>query len=118
MDLIEVDSNKPNWRWFIILAEIVERCPVVLNEDDYQPLLHLLSSIQVLPNIKNPNLKNSNAIVHFQPKLQLSSHIKSFRFCCLALLNYEKDAVFKKSKIIDNNHCAELWHKITETCFR
>ncbi|XP_055632335.1 serine/threonine-protein kinase ATM [Toxorhynchites rutilus septentrionalis] len=98
MDLIEVDISKPNWRWFIILAEIVERCPAVVEENDYQPLLHLLSTIQ--------------------PKLQFSSHVKSFRFCCLALLNYENNATFQKSVIIDKNQCAELWLKIIETCFR
>lgn len=47
MDLIEVESSQPNWRWLIVLAEIVGRCPAVMCEEDYQPLLHLLSCLQV-----------------------------------------------------------------------
>lgn len=98
MDLIDADSNQPNWRWLIILAEVVSRCPAVLGEEDYQPLLHLLSSIQ--------------------PKLQLSSQLKAFRLCSLALLNFEKQECFKKSVIINSTYCMELWHKIIECCFR
>ncbi|XP_058819589.1 serine/threonine-protein kinase ATM [Topomyia yanbarensis] len=98
MDLIEADSSQPDWRWLILLAEIVDRCPVVLEEDDYQPLLHMLSRIQ--------------------PKLQFPSQLKAFRLCCKALVNFEKEDIFKASTIISSTYCNELWHKITECSFR
>ncbi|XP_058447128.1 serine/threonine-protein kinase ATM [Malaya genurostris] len=98
MDLIEPDAVRPDWRWLILLAEIVDRCPAVLEESDYQPLLHILNRLQ--------------------PKLQFSLQLKAFRLCCKALLNFENEDDFKKSTIISSASCEELWHQITECSFR
>ncbi|XP_053693335.1 serine/threonine-protein kinase ATM [Sabethes cyaneus] len=98
MDLIGSDSNQFEWRWLVVLAEIVERCPAVLEEEDYHPLLHLLSTIQ--------------------PKLNLSIQLNAFRLCCIALVKFERQDAFIKSSLINGAHCLELWQKIAECCFR
>ncbi|XP_055549557.1 serine/threonine-protein kinase ATM [Wyeomyia smithii] len=98
MDLIGSDSIQPEWRWLVVLAEIVDRCSAVLEEEDYHPLLDLLSTIQ--------------------PKLTLSIQLKAFRLCCKALVKFEQQDRFIKSTLINATRCAELWHNITECCFR
>nr|XP_029716686.1 serine/threonine-protein kinase ATM-like [Aedes albopictus] len=98
MDLVDENSSQPNWRWLIITAEIIKRCPDVLGEDDYQPLLNLLSVVQ--------------------PKLSQHSQLDALRVCCGALLRFEKSDAFSKSTIINTEFCMEVWHKIIEGSFR
>ncbi|XP_055591909.1 serine/threonine-protein kinase ATM isoform X2 [Uranotaenia lowii] len=99
IDLVEsCESGELNWRWMVILAAIIQRCPALLEVEDYQPLLNLLSSMQ--------------------PKLHLSSQLKAFHICCSKLLELEKTDNFIKSSMIDSKFCVNLWHKITETAFR
>lgn len=52
LDNITLFNSKTNkkycWRSFIILAELIHQYPQSVLEEDYQPLLDLLSNYQVM----------------------------------------------------------------------
>lgn len=81
----------------IVISEIVHNYPPALEDQDFQPLLQMLSFCQ--PTIGN------------------AFHVYAFTKCCYVLL--QRDIEFNsRANIIIVNLCRDLWHKIADAASR
>lgn len=93
MEFVEYEKNKFCWRWFAILSEMLENTPFLLQPDDYQPLLKLLTE--------------------YQRTIQQSSNMKYFIRSVKIMLSRESE-LKASSTNISETFCAAHWHEIVE----
>lgn len=99
MELAKPSSNRTdfNWKWLAIIAEVIHNYPSALENEDFQPLLQMLSECQA--------------------SAELEYQIYAFTKCCFVLL--ERDESFtKNTNAIIAKLCSEYWHQIADGALR
>lgn len=98
LELVEHESQKFCWRWFVIMSEMLSKFPHLLDVDDYQPLLNLLSE--------------------YQPNIQHSIQMKAFNQIVRTMLSVESKLKAAPSSPITDQFCVQHWNKIMEFAFK
>lgn len=99
MELAQPTENPAefNWKWLAVIAEVIYNYPSALENEDFRPLLQMLSKCQTSG--------------------ELEYQIYAFAKCCFVLL--ERDESFiKNTNSIIANLCSELWHNIADVALR
>lgn len=95
-DLVEVKTGVFCWRWLAILAQLLIDHPESVTDEDYQPLLQLLSD--------------------FQGTIELPIQIQTLRRIAKVLLI--REPTLESSKYINENFCDNIWQKIAQNATR
>lgn len=96
LDLIvhNVNGGQMNWRWLVILSELINSYPnVVENKEDILKILSI--------------------VVNFQVTIQYPLQIKTVLKCCETLIKNEVKLLKE-----DQLGLQDLWDKLTTTCYR
>lgn len=91
------DPSEFNWKWLTIISEMIYNYPAALTNEDYQPLLQMLS--------------------HCQPTIEYDFQIYAFAKCCFVLLQRDESFTATTNAIVANL-CRDLWHKIADGAAR
>lgn len=97
MDLAQSEGGEINWKWILIIAELVSIFPEALESEYYQPLLQMLSTCQAT--------------------FGNSQQIYAFAMICHTLLEKEAKFVSQTNHIVQM-HCQGLWEKICDATLR
>lgn len=97
IELAQVSEKEFNWKWIAVIAELIERFPMALQTDHYQPLLLLLFK--------------------YQSTIENELQVYSFTKCCLVMLRRETEFMSTSNHIIAS-HCQDLWRDICDTTLR
>lgn len=86
-----------NWKWLIVMCELISNYPDALSTDDIGDIIPLLSECQ--------------------PLIEFKEQIYAFTKCCTILLEREEAFKMKGNKIVYEN-CQKLWTKIADEALR
>lgn len=94
-DLVERGDNA--WQWAKVLSKLLNEYPNLIQVDDYQPLLQMLSD--------------------FQPKIKYSIQGKVFNDLVRSMVTTEI-TLKAKSTSLSENFCTNHWHKIMQMALK
>ena len=97
LDLACPAENEFNWKWLLVICEMIQEFPDSLIAEDFQPFLQLLAQ--------------------FQPTIEYDIQMYAFSKCCLILLQNEESFTSNYNGIVVN-FCKEFWHKIADGASR
>ena len=99
IDLAQPGSEKSEfqWKWLMIICELIYNYPSALENEDFQQILQMLS--------------------HCQPFIEHVSHVYAFTKCCFVLLQRDENFSSTANNIVVNL-CQDLWHKIADGAAR
>ncbi|CAO1305967.1 unnamed protein product [Diamesa serratosioi] len=90
-------ENEFNWKWILVICEMIQEFPDSLIAEDFQPFLQLLAQ--------------------FQPTIEYDIQMYAFSKCCLILLQNEETFMSTHNFIVVN-FCKDFWHKIADCASR
>lgn len=97
MDFTQTSSDKFNWKWLNVLAEVLYNYDSALCSEDVPGLMDMLAQCQ-------------GSIEH-------EVQVYSFARCCFVLLQREQQTLPSLNPIV-LQRCNELWHKIADGSIR
>lgn len=97
MEFVTKDDSFIDWKWFTVLGDLLFDHPNTLIAEDFQPLLHVLTT--------------------FQAQMENTSQILAFTKVCFVMLKHENYFMENYNGIV-KNYCDENWNKITENVLR
>lgn len=89
------DPNEFNWKWLVVISEVIYNYPLALRNENFQPLLHILAQVQ--------------------PMIENELHVYAFTKCSFVLLQREPNFI---ANDIVTKLCNDYWNKIADASIR